>query len=236
LPLTRSSQIELLDHAAESASSDDLAGNLRDIRLANRLFGGTRAVLTGLPMLFEESRERGSSSVTLLDLATGSADIPLAIASMAERRGWNLHITATDSQAAVVESARSAERPGQIAVEQADARALPYADDSFDIVLLSLALHHFEPCDALTVLREMRRVGRRALLVNDLERSRMGLIGAWLFSHALTTNRMTRHDAPLSVRRAYTRPEAYELARRAGWQAATVRRALPFRLVLTGRP
>jgi hypothetical protein len=101
---------------------------------------------------------------------------------------------------------------------------------------MSLALHHLETEQAIRALAEMRRVGRRLLVVNDLERSRAGLGGAWLFSRVLTRNRLTRHDAPLSVRRAYTRAEALALARTAGWVDPVVRAVVPFRFVLIGTP
>jgi hypothetical protein len=74
------------------------------------------------------------------------------------------------------------------------------------------------------------------MIVNDLERSWAGYAGAWLFGHVLTANRMTRNDAPLSVRRAYTRSEALALAHAASWRAARTRYSLPHRYVLTGRP
>lgn len=235
MPLRRSSRIELLDQADTGVTTAELRGNLRDIRRANRFFGGTRAVLLTLPNLIRQCHD-GVAPVTILDLATGSADIPLAIAARADVHGWDVRITATDAQTEIVAIARAAERERRVTIEQADARDLPYGNGSFDIVLLSLALHHFDSWDAKRVLGEMRRVGRRALVVNDLERSRAGLAGAWLFSRALTTNRLTRHDAPLSVRRAYTPREAQELAHEAGWTATSVRRVAPFRFVMTGRP
>jgi SAM-dependent methyltransferase len=229
--MLRTNATELLDREADTVAPEELAGNLRDIRRANRFLGGTRAVLRALAPVLGAS---GGEVVSVLDVATGSADIPQAIVGEARRRGWRVRVLATDVQPSVLAVARAAELPGVLAVEQADARTLPYADGSFDVVTLSLALHHFAPEDALVVLSEMRRVGKRLLVVNDLERSRAGYAGAWLVGHALTRNRLTRHDAPLSVRRAYTRGEALALARRAGWHAPKVRGAIPFRYVLTG--
>ena len=55
------------------------------------------------------------------------------------------------------------------------------------------------------LLREMARVARLGVVVNDLDRTRLGWIGAWLIGHLLTGNRYTRYDAPLSVLRAYRR-------------------------------
>ena len=63
------------------------------------------------------------------------------------------------------------------------------------------------PDEAVRLLREMARVARLGVVVNDLDRSRLGWVGAWLLGHLLTGNRYTRHDAPLSVRRAYRADE-----------------------------
>jgi 2-polyprenyl-3-methyl-5-hydroxy-6-metoxy-1,4-benzoquinol methylase len=233
-PLRRSSQPELLDQLGHQFETGPLAGNLRNIRLANRWFGGRQAVLRELAPLIET--QPADEPLTILDIATGSADIPLAIDDLAARLGRSVRIVATDLQPEVLEVARAAVGTRSIAIEPADALALPYDDARFDVVTLSLALHHFETEEATQVLREMGRVGRRLLIVNDLERSWTGLAGAWLFSHLLTTNPMTRNDAPLSVRRAYTAPEALALAHAAGWRAARVRNSIPNRYVLTGRP
>jgi hypothetical protein len=62
----------------------------------------------------------------------------------------------------------------------------------------------------------MRRVSRLGVVVNDLERSRIGWVGAWLIGHLLTGNRYTRHDAPLSVLRAYRAKEMSLMLRAAG--------------------
>ncbi|MEZ4521393.1 MAG: methyltransferase domain-containing protein [Thermomicrobiales bacterium] len=172
----------------------------------------------------------------LLDLATGSADIPLALVERAEQTGLDLQIVATDLQPEILAVAQAAERPGRLRIEQADARSLPYEPDAFDIATLSLALHHFHPGEAVEVLSEMRRVAGYALVVSDLERSWPGYAGAWLFGNLTTRNRLTRHDAPLSVRRAYTPSEAVSLAHAAGWRDVRITSVFPFRYIMVGRP
>ena len=232
----RATTAELLDDLPGSVTSSELAGNLRDLRRANRYFGGARATLRALRSVACQLARTHADEITVLDLATGAGDVPLAMLALAEREHWPLRVVATDMQPEVLEIAREVARPEKLTVALADARNLPYADASFDIVTLSLAMHHFDPQEAGQVLAEMRRVGRHALIVNDLERSLPGYAGAWLFGHLLTRNRLTRHDAPLSVRRAYTAGEALALAYAAGWRAAKARGAFPFRFVLTGRP
>ncbi len=232
--LARTHQMELLDQLGDHAPVDVLGGNLRDIRRANRWFGGTRAVQTALAPLLRS--QDVPTPISILDVATGSADVPIALADWARRAGHDVRIVATDIQPDVLLVARAAVGSTGISVEQADALNLPYPNNSFDVVTLSLALHHFEVDEALRVLREMRRVARRMMIVNDLERSMSGYAGAWLFGHLLTSNPMTRNDAPLSVRRAYTRSEALALAHGAGWHAARAQYSLPQRYLLTGRP
>jgi len=62
----------------------------------------------------------------------------------------------------------------------------------------------------------MARVSRRGVVVNDLVRGRLYLAGAWLLSHIVSGNRLSRNDAPLSVRRAYSRSELRALVDEAG--------------------
>jgi len=59
-------------------------------------------------------------------------------------------------------------------------------------------------------------VARHGIVVNDLARGRLAWLGAWLLFHAVTRNRFTRHDGPMSVRRAYSVAEARSLLEGAG--------------------
>jgi len=106
-----------------------------------------------------------------------------------------------------------------------------------DVALCTLTLHHFRNEDALRLLREAARVARVRVVVSDLERTRAAWLGARLLSATLwRTNPITRHDGPLSVRRAFRTGELEELGRRAGLRDVRVRRHLPWRLSLVGRP
>ena len=215
----RSTQSELLDVPGHDLST--LSNNLRDIRRVNRLLGGVSAITHLLPVLL--AGRAGDQPVAILDLATGSADIPVAIATWARRQDREVSIVASDIFEDVLSLARqqAGDHP-EITFGQFDARSVPFADRSFDIVLCSLALHHFTPEDAVLVLREMARLGRLGFIVNDLRRSRVGYVAAWVASHLTTTNRLTRHDAPLSVRRAYTPIELSGLLRQASVDGAII--------------
>jgi SAM-dependent methyltransferase len=121
---------------------------------------------------------------------------------------------------------------GGLTFVRGEGERLLFADGSFDVVTCTLSLHHFEPPAARALLAEMRRVARLTPMVGDLARSRAAYAATWLWVHATTRNRLTRHDAPLSVRRAYEPHEALTLAREAGWRAARVVREPFFRMTL----
>jgi ubiquinone/menaquinone biosynthesis C-methylase UbiE len=207
----------------------ELAQNLRDIRRVNRFFGGTAVIRRHLPHLLDQVPAGRVASV--LDLATGSADIPLAISRWAARHGRSVTIVASDASAEMLADARrQIKGHSRITLAQFDSRDVPMPDRSCDIVLCSLSLHHFPPGDAARVLGEMARLSRVGFIVNDLRRSRIGYAAAWLASRLATRNRLTRHDAPLSVLRAYTEEELADLCDRAGIAGVRITRHPWFRM------
>ncbi|MBA2247165.1 MAG: methyltransferase domain-containing protein [Chloroflexia bacterium] len=224
---SRSDRTEILD--AEGHDPAELAANFRDIQRVNGLLGGTSTILRHLPRLLAAIPD--GQPVTVLDLATGSADIPLAISRWANRQGRDITIVASDSSEPILTLAREQTRNHpDITVINYDALAVPLPDGQFDIVLCSLSLHHFAPDDAVQVLREMDRLARTGFILNDLRRGRLGYAAAWIASRLTTRNRLTRHDAPLSVLRAYTPSELEALLGRAGINDAVISTHLWFRM------
>ena len=204
---------ELLDGPLDDAAALD--GNLRDLRLINRWLGGVALSAAAI-----EALAAHRVALSLLDVGTGGADIPVALIELAEKRGRRVQAVGLEVRHEVL-AAAVRNRPAIAAMRNlelhvGDGRTLPYPDRSFDIAHVSLVLHHLEPPAAIDLLRELGRVARLGVVVNDLERSRLGWIGAWLLGHLLTANRYTRRDAPLSVRRAYRQHEMAALLRDAG--------------------
>ncbi len=170
--------LELLDMLARCARRT-LAQNLRDIRRINRYLGGTSVVLAQLPALL--AGIHGASTVSVLDVATGSGDIPRALVRWGDGMGT---ICASSPQTIAddvltVARRETADEP-RIVVETCDVRALPYHDRAFDIVTCSLALHHLSRIDAVRPSRRCAAWHGYGVIVNDLVRSWPGYVGAWL--------------------------------------------------------
>jgi SAM-dependent methyltransferase len=206
---------------------DELAANLRDVAFANARLGGAAPVVRALRRL---------GGRTVLDVGSGAGDVALALVRDGERRGVDVRVTCLDSSEQMLALARRAagDHPA-LRFVHGDGESLPFAGGAFDVVTCTLALHHFDPRGARALLRELRRVARLSPLVCDLRRGALAYSATWLWSRT-SRNRLTRHDAPLSVLRAYTPAEALALARDAGWRAPRVRREAFFRMTLTDEP
>lgn len=223
---------ELLDHPGDGSA--ELAGNLADLARLNRYFGATRTVLGQLERLLASTAP--AAPVWVLDLGTGGADIPAAIVRWARRRGRRLRVLAVDRDRAILAQARRqvAAYP-EITLLRADALALPVRDGGVEVAFSTLTLHHLSREEATRLLGVMERVARVGFFALDLARSRLAYAGVWLVTRLLSRNRMTRHDGPLSVRRAFTGPELAALAARAGIEGLSISRPRLFRLMALRR-
>jgi len=220
---------ELID--LPCADADELARTLEDLAWINHWLGGTRLILDHLASLLPDL----PTPIRILDVATGYADIPRAIARWARGRGLSVKIEALDSHDQILELARNASRGfPEIHIRQGNALALPFADGSCDVVLASLVLHHAEGETQARLLRELYRVARSVVVVNDLRRGWWPFLVTWMSLRLVSRSRIIHHDGPVSVRRGYLGAELIALAREACWAQARVSRHAFFRLVLIG--
>jgi len=216
---------EHLDNPATSPALRERS--LRDVRRANTLLGGTHAVLAELERILSTL----GGQATLLDVGTGLADIPASASRRARSRGVTLTTLAVDEAESLLRAARHSVAAGICA----DARRLPFADASIDVVTCSQVLHHFPDEEVPLVLRELQRVSRRYVVVSDLRRSWLAALGFWLVSWPLGFHPVTRHDGFTSVLRGFTPGELARHVRDVAVRTPDVRRHLGFRVTATWR-
>jgi SAM-dependent methyltransferase len=196
--------------------------------------GGHSVVLRSIRRLLPPTRV---APLSILDLGTGAADYPRAIAAWARRRGIPVAITAVDRNPQVLSLAREWCRDWpEIRLEQHDVLALPYAAESFDLVMCSSALHHFDPEDSIAILRRMQELARAGFILHDLRRNWPAIWTMELAARTFIKSRIARYDAILSSRAAFTVDEMSVLAKRAGLRNFRLRRSqLMFGMVLEGQ-
>jgi len=182
------------------------------------------------------ARDQQRDRLRVLDIATGSGDVPLRLWRLARRSGIYLEITGVDlSRRALVAAREQAIKQGaRIEFRQLDIQSdeLP---KGFDVIYSSLFLHHLDDYQAAMLLRKMKAAAKRLLLVHDLVRQTRGLWLAYLATHLFSTSRVVHADGTRSVRAAFTLDEIRDLAAIAGLEGAELTRCWPYRYLLSWR-
>lgn len=201
---------EYLDRAVPAA---DRAASLADIDRLNAWFGGYRLTLREVARL--AARVEPGRPLVVVDVGGGGGGLAARLLRRARRMGRPLRAVVVD-RAAYLAGARPDAGPAAPLRVRADATALPFREGAVDIVVASLLLHHLEPDAAARCLAEMRAAARLGVVVNDLLRAPLTLVLVWLATRLVARHRFSRHDGPLSVRRAYAPDELRGLAEKAG--------------------
>jgi ubiquinone/menaquinone biosynthesis C-methylase UbiE len=199
---------ELLDE--HDAPREDMERSLRDLRRINKYLGGI-AIYRRLLRRFTPR--------SVLDIGTGTSDDLDAVPDIPVRIGLDFKI---DHLLYMRNESRVLRVVG-------DATRLPFREGSVDVVTSAHFFHHFSPDGNVTILEEALRVARQGVTVNDTRRHYAPLLFVLLLSALGLFGRITRYDAPASVRQAYTLDEARQIAARTGAKHELVR-MWPFRL------
>jgi 2-polyprenyl-3-methyl-5-hydroxy-6-metoxy-1,4-benzoquinol methylase len=203
--------LELMDRP--QPISAELERDLDNIRRLNRWFGSYSLI-----SFFLRRWIKPGARLQIIDLATGSGDIPRLIADYGRKVGAEVRIDALDQQSATLAIAKrlSADHPNIVFIE---ANLLEWESrETYDIVLCTMALHHFSEEDAVRLLRLCRKLSRKFVLVSDLRRSWFATICVQLLTETIFRASMTKHDARLSMARAFSFFELDQLSRQAGWE------------------
>jgi ubiquinone/menaquinone biosynthesis C-methylase UbiE len=204
----RSNETELMDDLFRPDS--EFVEAYSELTAINKHLGGIRAIERFLP----------GDAMTVLDVASGACDVGEALTKRRSCRVVSLDMNPR--------GLKLAERTIPLV---ADALQLPFADNTFDAVICSLFFHHLTNAECVSALREMWRVARRIVIVNDLHRNRVAHVSLRILSALFSRSTMFRNDAAASVRRAFRPGELGAVAEQAG-VPARVHRSFPYRLVL----
>jgi ubiquinone/menaquinone biosynthesis C-methylase UbiE len=216
--MKRCPTLELLD--TDSGTSAEVDGSLRDLQSFNQRLGG---VATTRDLIHTVSRRTGKTHLSLLEIAAGTGFVPMQARRDLSDDGINLNVTLLDRASSHLP------RNGNAHKVAADALSIPFANSAFDLVSCTLFLHHLTPDEIVKFARESLRVSRVAVLVNDLVRHPLHLALAYA-GVPIYRSRITRNDAPASVKQAYTIEEMSEFFRSAGASKVETQKHFLFRM------
>jgi len=220
---------EIMDDPQLEASRHVAA--LDGLARLNLLSGSARLVWK--PIL-DLTRRRGLEKVRVLDVATGSGDLPIALWHRAQKARLDFEIHGVDVSERALDYARerAAAARARIGFSQLDVleQDLP---DGFDVVVSSLFLHHLSADQGRHLLSAMAGATRHLVVISDLVRNRRGLLLTEFAVRIFTRSDVVHIDGPRSVRAAFSRDEVGHLALEAGLEGVSVKPRWPCRFVLT---
>ena len=227
----RDRQPELMDQPGLNEAEHRNA--LRGIQRVNWISGG-------VPALWRELRSLArfgtpDRPLRVLDVACGGGDVVVRLAWHAQHDGLPIRFEGCDISETALQVARSAARSQpdfDLRFFRHDVLIAPFPEE-YDVVMCSLFLHHLEETDAILLMRKMAMAARRAILIDDLLRTRLGYALCWVGCRILTRSQMVHTDGPLSVRAAFTVPELRDLAAGAGLQDIYLQKHWPQRFLLS---
>ena len=223
---TRATAPELMDDL--SLASDELRQNLDELETINTWLGGYQPVLAALAKL--RARFPLGRALRLADLGSGGGDTLRHIAAWARQQGVPVALTGIDANAFMLDyaQAKSTAFP-EISYRQLDIFSPEFAAQPYDVLTASLFCHHFTDAELVALLRNWHQQAGVAVVINDLHRHWLAYYSIKLLTWLLRGSRLVRHDAPLSVARAFTRADWRRLLAQAGIARYSVRWCWAFR-------
>jgi 2-polyprenyl-3-methyl-5-hydroxy-6-metoxy-1,4-benzoquinol methylase len=220
---------EIMDGPNVEATAHALA--LEGLR---RINAASKAAARMARPIVDYARRENLTRLSMLDIACGGGDVPASVALLARQAGIEIDLTLLDRSATALKLAAAAADRAGIACRCVQADLMDrWNDSAFDVVTCSLFLHHVsEPGKVVELLDRMRTISRRMVVISDLRRCRMGLLTAWAGSRILSRSGIVHHDAPASVRAAWTIRELTGFAARAEMKDARIERCWPWRMLL----
>ena len=221
---------ELIDDPALDTASHRAA--LVGLARINRFSNSAGVLWPSLQKLAAAIPDR---PLRVLDVATGSGDVPLALVQKAAQAGVKIEVVGLDfSQVAIAEAEVRAEtcKHENLRFQVMDVLKQPLPE-GFDAVICSLFAHHLDNADVVKLLKAMKHATSRLVLINDLARSRGNYLQIWIASHILSASRVVHVDGPLSVRAAFTPDVMKTFADAAGMIGAKVESRFPCRMLLS---
>ncbi len=210
----RSDATEIMDDWNEGGPAMDQT--LHELDNVNRFLGGNAVSTNGLQKLLKD-RPKDSSTYTIADLGCGSGDMLRRMAHWGRANNVSLLLTGVDANHNIVEFAREQSKAlSEISYTVSDIFSPAFQARSFDILHCSLFTHHFDDDAFVKLLAQMKTQAKLGIIINDLHRHFLAYYAIKYITKAISRSDMVKHDAPVSVLRAFTKKEIVNLLQRAG--------------------
>jgi 2-polyprenyl-3-methyl-5-hydroxy-6-metoxy-1,4-benzoquinol methylase len=228
----RSQQNELMDDL--SLNDDDLAKNLSELEQYNKWLGGKTVLLSALDKVHEKYHSHFTKqTIVIADVGCGGGDLLKAIDEWAKLNNVSVELIGIDGNPNVIRYAKHRKKSQtEIQYKTLDIFSEEFKKMQFDIVCLNSVSHHFSDTALINLFKQLSNQTNLALILNDLHRHWLSYYFIKILTLILPFSYLAKHDAPLSVLRAFQKHELITLVKEASISNYRIRWAWPFRFEL----
>lgn len=244
----RSSHKEIMDDL--EGAGPDWQQALKELKVINKLLGGNSLTIKGIEHFLGQkgwqsdgrhsdkasesnSQRHKLQQLHIADIGCGGGDMLLVIARWARRHKIQVRLLGVDANPHIIEYARknTAGYP-EIEYLRSDIFSESFQVRGFDIVSCTLFTHHFTDDQLVKLLTSLYRQVRLGVVVNDLHRHPLAYYSIKAITRLVSRSHMVKHDAPVSVLRAFSRKDWQRILQRAGIRHFSLRWRWAFRWML----
>lgn len=224
---------DLSRRSAEPEIMDDLtyAGPLMDrtlfeLEIINKWLGGNSVTLDALQKLLRGAK----GEITIADLGCGRGDMLRLIDLWASKNKMKVSLVGIDANTYIINAAKENLRSlPHIMFHDIDILSAEFKTLRFDVVIGTLFYHHFSDADLIQFFRQLKDQAGIGFIINDIHRHPLAYHSIRILTRFFSKSSMVRFDAPLSVRRAFSKAELFQILNAAGVRNFDIRWKWAFR-------
>lgn len=227
----RSEENELMDDL--SLSCDDLSRNLHDIEICNRVFGSHKALINALNSIVKKYPAHFKNrKVIIADLGCGAGEQLMVMNQWAKSYQFTIQLIGVDANPFMINYAKTKSRTASnIEYKNINIFSSEFSQMQFDIITINSVCHHFNDASLTDLFRQLANQARLAVIINDLHRHWLSYYGIKWIARIFNFSYLTKHDAPLSVLRAFRKQELIDLLKQSHLNSYQIHWAWAFRWV-----
>ncbi|PAC32022.1 methyltransferase domain-containing protein [Flectobacillus sp. BAB-3569] len=222
----RSNQPELIDDF--ELDNDALRQNLEELALINQYLGGNQVTIGGLKALLKNHDK--SKAIVIGDLGCGGGDMLKLMARWLQKKGYKSKLVGIDANDFMIDFAkkRTQDFPN-ISYLHENVFAESFQQHTFDIVGMTLFCHHFTDEQLIRLFQLLKKQCRVGFVINDIHRHWFAYHSIAWITKLFLKSYLVKHDAKLSVWRAFKKSEIVSLLEKAGIHHYRIRWRWAFR-------
>lgn len=221
---------EIIDLGSAYYTADEYNDCLRQLGRIGKFLGGNRATL-------QEFRALKEPPTSILDVGCGGGQFTIRLAKEYPKA----FVKGIDISEDAIKFAK--EKLAEYSLSNIDfvipaAPELNEPTKSYDVVTTTLVCHHLSDEQIVQFLKKSVSVAKRAVIINDLQRSSLAYLLFSIIAPLFFPNRLILHDGLLSIKRSFTRQDWHSYLQQANIpaRAYSISWHFAFRWVVTIYP